>query len=75
MLKNGELLSVAQSAGFEVFVTTDKSLRYQQNLAGRTLGIVLLPTTSWPRLQRQLTSIQEAVGKAAPESYFELPLE
>jgi hypothetical protein len=74
-LKNGELLAVAQSAGFEVFVTTDKSLRYQQNLAGRTLAIVLLPTTSWPRLQRQLPSIKHAVARAQPGSYFELPFE
>jgi hypothetical protein len=56
-------------------VTTDKSLRYQQNLAGRTLAIVLLPTTSWPRLQRQLPSITHAVARAQPGSYFELPFE
>jgi hypothetical protein len=74
-LKNGELLAVAQSAGFEVFVTTDKRLRYQQNLAGRSLAIVLLPTTSWPRLQRQLQSIANAVNGAKPGSYFELPPE
>ena len=41
-LENGELLTVAEAAGFEVLVTTDKNLRYQQNLAGRKLAIVVL---------------------------------
>jgi hypothetical protein len=45
-LKNGELLSAAELAGFEVFVTTDTNLRYQQNLATRTIAIVVLGTTS-----------------------------
>lgn len=38
-LSNGELLDVAQRAGFEVFVTTDKNIRYQQNLTNRTIAI------------------------------------
>jgi len=46
-LKNGELLDVAEREGYEVFVTTDSNLRYQQNLAGRQLAIVVLLSTSW----------------------------
>jgi predicted nuclease of predicted toxin-antitoxin system len=45
-LKNGELLRVAEKAGFDVLVTADKNIRYQQNLEGRKIGIVVLtPTT------------------------------
>jgi hypothetical protein len=71
-LKNGELLAVAEADGFDVFVTTDTNLRYQQNLAGRELAIVVLLTTSWPRLQRVLEQIVAAVDGAAAGSYCEV---
>jgi hypothetical protein len=41
-LKNGELLDAAEAAAFDVFVTTDRNIRYQQNLTGRTIAIVVL---------------------------------
>ena len=45
-LKNGVLLTAAEAAGFAVFVTGDKNLEHQQNLAGRTLGVVVLTALS-----------------------------
>ena len=48
-LQNGELLARAEEAGYEVLVTTDQHLRYQQKLTGRKLRIVVLMSTSWPR--------------------------
>jgi predicted nuclease of predicted toxin-antitoxin system len=51
-LDNGDLLTAAESE-FDVLVTTDKNLRYQQKLAGRRLAVLILPTTSWPQLQAQ----------------------
>ncbi len=51
-LKNGELLAAAERDGFEVLVTTDSNLKYQQNLASRTIALVVLSTTSWPRISR-----------------------
>jgi len=50
-LENGDLLREAEGR-FEVFVTTDQNLRYQQNLGGRQLAILVLPTTNWPEIQR-----------------------
>jgi len=41
-LKNGELLNAAEQAGFDLFVTTDKNLRYQQNLTARKIAIIVL---------------------------------
>jgi hypothetical protein len=41
-LKNGELLAAAEQAGFDLFLTTDKNMRYQQNLAARTIAIIVL---------------------------------
>ena len=50
-LKNGDLLSAAEAAGFEVFLTTDKNMRYQQNLADRTIAVVVIGVQQWPALQ------------------------
>ena len=74
-LKNGELITAAESAGFEVLVTTDKNLKYQQNLAARRIAIVVLSTTSWPRIRAALPSVVEAIGAAVASSYSEVSIE
>ena len=74
-LENGELISAAESAGFEVFVTTDRNLKYQQNLASRKLAIVVLLSTSWPRIQVASASVVAAVNGAAAGSYTEVAIE
>ena len=68
-LKNGELLAAAESKGFEVFVTTDTNLAYQQNLSNRKIAIVVLSTTSWPRIQKSVAAIVRALVTARPNSY------
>ena len=73
-LKNGELLQRAEENGFSVLVTTDQNLRYQQNLAGRKIAIVVLTTTSWPRIERVVASVAKAVDSAVPNSYVEVPI-
>jgi len=52
ILANGTLLQVAEDAGFDLIITTDKGIRYQQNLAGRKLAIVILETNDWTRIRR-----------------------
>ena len=73
-LKNGELLPAAQKEGFEVFVTTDRNLRYQQNLADRSLAIVVLSTTSWPPIQQAVDQIQRALDGCTPATFLELAI-
>ena len=68
-LKNGELLAAAESNGFDVFVTTDTNLSYQQNLSNRKIAIVILSTTSWPRIQKSVAAIVSAIDAATPNSY------
>ena len=68
-LKNGELLAAAVSRGFEVLVTTDTNLQYQQNLNQRKIAIVVLSTTSWPRIQKSIKEIVSAIDLATPNSY------
>jgi predicted nuclease of predicted toxin-antitoxin system len=74
-LQNGELISAAEAAGFEVFVTTDRNLKCQQNLASRRIAVVVLLTTSWPRIQRDLPAVVAAVNGVAPAGYLEVRIE
>lgn len=72
-LSNGDLLDAAEGQ-FDVFVTTDQNLRYQQNLAGRQLAILVLPFTSWPRLQPHVSFIVAAIEALKPGQYLHLAL-
>lgn len=71
-LKNGELLQAAEDAGFDVLVTPDKNIRYQQNLAVRRIAIVVLSNAQWPVLQRYVSRVVEAVNNAKPGTYSEV---
>ena len=73
-MKNGELLDEAQKEGFEVLVTTDFNLRYQQNLQSRRIAIIALSTASWPRIQHAIPVIVLAVNGASPGGYVEVEI-
>ena len=64
-LTNGDLLSEAERAGFDVFLTADKNMRFQQNLAGRKIAIVVLSTPQWPVVRLHPERIAAAVNAAA----------
>ena len=70
-LENGDLLRAAEGR-FDVFVTTDQNLRYQQNLAGRQLAILVLPTTNWLEIRRHQDEVVAAVNSMRPGEYREL---
>jgi hypothetical protein len=71
-LKNGELLDVAEREEFDVFVTTDSRLKFQQNLGARRIAIVCLLSTSWPRIQRALGAVIDALNASRPGTYSEV---
>ncbi|MGA2988411.1 MAG: hypothetical protein ABSG32_31970 [Terriglobia bacterium] len=73
-LENGELLNQAEAAGFEVLVTTDKNLRYQQNLTGRRIAIVVLGQGRWTLIQPHVTQVVAAVNAATPGSFAEVEI-
>ena len=73
-LSNGDLLTVAEEAGFDVLLTADKNIRYQQNLEGRRIALVVLSTPRWPVVKLHVGKIVAAVNAAAPGSYFEVGL-
>jgi hypothetical protein len=71
-LKNGVLLATAEQAGYDLFITTDQNLRHQQNLQGRHLAILVLMTTSWPKIQRDVGQVLRAIDVMTAGSYREL---
>jgi predicted nuclease of predicted toxin-antitoxin system len=73
-LVNGELLKVAEAAGFEVLITTDKNMVAQQNLKGRAIAIVVLGNSQWRIVQRYVRKIAPAVNAATPGSYSEVEI-
>ena len=73
-LENGELLSEAEAAGFEVLVTTDKNISYQQNLADRKIAIVVLGQGRWSLIKRCVPQIVAAVNAATPGSFAEVDI-
>lgn len=69
-LKNGELLATAEAAGFDLLLTTDKNMRYQQNLEGRKIAVVVLGQQQWPKLRAHVLQIAEAVNQAVPGNLY-----
>ena len=68
-LENGLLLHAAEAAGFDVFVTGDQNLRYQQNFATRKIAIVELTKNNWPSVEPHVEQIAVVMGKAQPGAY------
>jgi hypothetical protein len=71
-LKNGDLLSEAETAGFEVLVTTDQNFRYQQNLSKRRIALVVIGTTSWPRIKNRVAAVIDAINGIEAGGYVEV---
>ncbi len=65
-LANGDLLDSAEQEGYEVLITTDQSMRYQQNLAGRRLAIIVLLSGAWPYARSRIEDIRSAIAEAQP---------
>jgi hypothetical protein len=73
-LANGELIAAAEEAGFELLLTTDKNLRYQQNLKDRKIAFVVLGNQQWPVLRRHVDRVVAAVNAATLGSYTEIDI-
>lgn len=71
-LSNDDLVAAAEQEGYHLLITTDQNLRYQQNFAGRQIAILVLLSTSWPRMQLHLDTIHEAVEAIGPGDYQEV---
>lgn len=74
MLENGALIRKAQEEGYDLIVTTDQNIRYQQNLTEMDLAIVVLMATSWPRVQLRIEEIRKAIKEVARGELKEVPI-
>lgn len=73
-LQNGDLLDRAESDGYQAFITTDQNLKYEQNLATRTIRILVLTTTSWPRISKKLHRVRDALESLDEGRYMEVEI-
>ena len=73
-MENGELLRAAEEAGFDLLLTTDQNIRYQQNLAGRKIAIVVLAKARWRLIKPVVDRVSAAVSDAKPGSYTEVEI-
>jgi hypothetical protein len=74
-LTNGALLRVSEDAAVDLLFTTDRGIRYQQNLAGRKIALVVLTgTTKWSCVRLHLERIAAVVDAATPGSYSEIAI-
>ena len=72
-LTNGALLAAAEAEGVDLILTTDRNIRFQQNLSGRRIAILVLTgTTKWSRVRTQLDRIATQVNTMLPGSYCEV---
>jgi len=72
-LENGQLLAAAENS-FDLFITTDQQIRYQQNLAGRRLAILVLLSASWPQIRLRIPQIQMAIEEMKSGDYREVTM-
>jgi hypothetical protein len=73
-LSNGDLLTSAEDKGYEILVTTDRNLRYQQNLSDRQIAIVVLLSTSWPKIRTQTDKVCNVINEIKLGDYAEISI-
>ena len=70
-LSNGDLLAAAEADGFDLLVTTDQNLRYQQNLAARRIAMLVLTVANWPTIEPHACGIAATIDAMHPGEYRE----
>ena len=73
-LSNGELLDRAEESGFEVLITTDQGIRYQQNMSNRRISVVVLMNTAWPRISPRTEAIRSAIDEVEAGEFTEVSI-
>ena len=73
-LRNGDLLNAAEQAGFDLLLTTDRNMGYQQNLTSRKIAILVIGLQQWPQLRPHIQVVIDVVNATLPGSYKELEI-
>ena len=73
-LRNGALLNNAEDAGYELLITTDQGIRYQQNVSGRRIAVLVLLDNRWPRIRMRVDDIRATLESVHPGEVIEVPI-
>ena len=73
-LVNGKLLTAAEETGFDLLLTADKNMSYQQNLSGRTIAIRTLSQQRWPILSLHIDLVATALDSVTPGTFAEIEI-
>jgi hypothetical protein len=73
-ISNGQLIANAEAARFDVLLTADKKIRYQQNLKDRRIAVVVISNPTWRILRKHLDRVTAAVDAASAGSYAEVEI-
>jgi hypothetical protein len=73
-LINGKLLAAAEDAGFDLLITTDKNMSYQQNLSGRKIAVRVLGQQQWPALRPHVSLVVKALEGVTPGTFAEIEI-
>ena len=73
-LRNGNLLDNAERENYEIMITADQSMRYQQNLEHRRIAIIVLLSNKWPRILSKVEAIRVALSGIQPGELREVPI-
>ena len=73
-LDNGDLIEMTERSGYEILVTTDQNLRYQQNFNDRSLSVVVLLSTAWPDIQLRTEEIRATIDEIRPGEFRDVSI-
>ena len=73
-LDNGDLLEAAEDEGYDLLITTDQNIWHQQDLADRSISIMVLLSTAWPLIQLRVDAIRAAVNEMGPGEAKEIAI-
>jgi hypothetical protein len=68
-ISNGELIGCAEKAGYQIILTCDQNIQYQQNMARRKISMVVLGSNIWPSIQPRIAEIMAALKRVSPGSF------
>ena len=72
-IKKGKLLNMAEGQ-FDILISTDQDLPYQQNLAGRRIAVIILPSNKVPVVAQLMSAVEQALQTIQPGTFVEIPL-
>ena len=71
-LSNGDLLNAAEENGYDVLITTDQNIRYQQNMRNRSIRVITLMVGRWPQIRNHTDLVNQALEQAQPGTVTEI---